>query len=237
MPHRRLAFLLGFVACAAGVMLVLSNGAGAMMNGRDPSSWLAPLEATPGGTRFKLVRPSGSPRHYASSAPKVGAAVCVRLCDGFFFPSNASSGGDAACASECPDAPTAAYREPFGSDRIDDATSAAGAPYSALPVAGRYRSTWDAECVCHRGPVDHIAMLMRDVTLRKGDAVMTASGIRVFEGANIATIRDGDFVALAKARSLSSERRISLSTLRSVTATDTPSGRPAHDRGIWVESP
>ena len=48
-----------------------------------------------------------------------------------------SSGGDEACASQCPDAPTAFYSMPAGSEKIDDAVSLTGAPYSALPVRNR----------------------------------------------------------------------------------------------------
>ncbi len=39
-----------------------------------------------------------------------GLAVCVRLCDGFFFPKRRKSwGGDEACAAQCPDTPTTRY--------------------------------------------------------------------------------------------------------------------------------
>ena len=52
-----------------------------------------------------------------------GRAVCVRLCDGFFFPSATNAGGDEACAAQCPDAPAARYTEPAGSDRIEEEVS------------------------------------------------------------------------------------------------------------------
>ena len=82
-----------------------------------------------------------------------GLAVCVRLCDGYFFPSATSSGGDEACAAQCPDAPTVRYTEPAGSDRIEDAVSTRGALYSALPVANRYQTKLDDVCRCHRSPI------------------------------------------------------------------------------------
>jgi hypothetical protein len=132
-----------------------------------------------------------------------GLAVCVRLCDGFFFPSATSSGGDEACAAQCPDAPTARYTEPVGSDRIEDAVSTHGALYSALPVANRYQTTLDDTCRCHRSLTrDYSASLLNDPTLRKGDVVMTPKGFVVFQGAKTRSITSSDFVALSQARFL-----------------------------------
>ena len=140
-----------------------------------------------------------------------GLAVCVRLCDGFFFPSATGSGGDEACAAQCPDALTARYTEPAGSDRIEDAVSTRGALYSALPVANRYQTTLDSTCSCHRSPVrSYSDSLLNDPTLRKGDVVMTPKGFVVFEGAKTRSITSSNFVALSQARSLSKDLRATL---------------------------
>jgi hypothetical protein len=137
-----------------------------------------------------------------------GRAVCVRLCDGFFFPSATSSGGDEACAAQCPDAPTARYTEPAGSDRIEDAVSTRGALYAALPVANRYQTTLDNMCACrHARAGGYSESLLNDPTLRKGDVVMTPKGFVVFQGAKTRSIRSSDFVALSQARSLPKELR------------------------------
>ena len=141
--------------------------------------------------------------HKREAARANGLAVCVRLCDGFFFPSATSSGGDEACAAQCPDAPTARYTEPAGSDRIEDAVSTQGALYSALPVANRYQTTFDNTCRCHRSLTpDYSASVLNDPTLRKGDVVMTSKGLLVFQGAKTGAITSSDFVALSQARSL-----------------------------------
>jgi hypothetical protein len=143
-----------------------------------------------------------------------GLAVCVRLCDGFFFPSATRSGGDAACAAQCPDAPTARYTEPTGSDRIEDAVSTRGALYSALPVANRYRTTLDNTCRCHRSLTRHYsASLLNDPTLRKGDVVMTPEGFVVFQGANAHSITSSNFVALSQARALPEDLRAALAAM------------------------
>ena len=148
-------------------------------------------------------------------APKVtrasGRAVCVRLCDGFFFPSATSSGDDEGCAAQCPDASTARYTEPVGSDRIEDAVSKRGALYTALPAAFRYRTTLDSACTCRRSPSHgYSESLLNDRTLRMGDVVMTPKGFVVFQGAKTSPITSSDFVALSEARSLSKGLRATL---------------------------
>ncbi len=137
--------------------------------------------------RFELL-PLVAPR-----APTVRAAptpaprpVCVRLCDGFFFPVPASTGpnadAEAVCRALCPSAGVALYFLPGNSDRIEDAANARGEPYSALPAAFRYRSAGAPACGCRRAGEPELAY-WRDPTLKSGDAVMTADGIVVFRGA------------------------------------------------------
>ncbi len=148
-----------------------------------------------------------------------GLAVCVRLCDGFFFPSATSAGGDEACVAQCPDAPTARYTEPVGSDRIEDAVSTRGALYSALPVANRYRTTSDATCRCHRSLArGYSAAVLNDPTLRKGDVVVTPKGFLVFQGVKTRSITPSDFVALSQARSLPKELRAALVAMERASA-------------------
>ena len=119
------------------------------------------------------------------------------------LPSVVTSGGDAACASQCPDAPTAFYSMPAGSDRIDDAVSLTGAPYSALPVANRHQTSFDNTCTCHRSSVtSYIADLLHDRTLRDGDLVMTAKGFRVFKGDKSGVVQPSNFVALSPSSSV-----------------------------------
>ena len=128
-----------------------------------------------------------------------GVAVCVRLCDGSFFPAASVGAGDAGCAAQCPEAPTELYS--MTSDRIEDAYSArTGTPYSKLPVAKRFEASHEATCSCHREAiVSHEKELQRDTTLRKGDVVMTDEGFRVFEGSGWGPTTAQDFVPVAKA--------------------------------------
>ncbi len=135
-----------------------------------------------------------------------GDAVCVRLCDGSFFPLPAA--GDAAsetaaCQSLCPDAATEVYYR-NGSDRIEDAVSAEGRPYTALPASLRYRETAVNACVCHRGVPAYSPL--GDPTLRSGDAIMTPAGFVVFRGAEGADHGPDDFAPLARSGLPSAER-------------------------------
>ena len=78
--------------------------------------------------------------------------VCVRLCDGFFFPiAGASTPAQAQemCQAQCPQTQASLFlRAPNG--EITDATDLTGQPYSALPNALKYRTKADEACTCRR---------------------------------------------------------------------------------------
>lgn len=84
--------------------------------------------------------------------------LCVRACDGYYFPiSFSASGGELqrdenACRALCPGQEVALYvqRNP-GADG-GPMVSLDGEPYSALPAAFHYRRAYDRACTC--GPVD-----------------------------------------------------------------------------------
>jgi hypothetical protein len=147
--------------------------------------------------------------------------VCVRLCDGYFFPIGPlSRAGDlpnheATCSSLCPDAPTQLFVEPAGSNRIEDAVSPDGARYTALPVAFRNRATVDNTCSCHRR-LDQAYSLMNDSTLRKGDSIMTPKGILVFRGAGRMPYAQSDFTTLANA-AMPRDKRETLAAIERAT--------------------
>jgi len=151
-----------------------------------------------------------------SVAAIAGHPVCVRLCDGAYFPLSTASEEETQCRNLCPDAETAVYDAPNGSDDIGEAVSKTGKRYSELPTALRYRSGLDATCVCHRSVAPHYS-LAEDSTLRKGDYVMTRNGLAVFEGGAALPHRAADFVALDKAR-LSAKDRRSVEALHGRTA-------------------
>jgi Protein of unknown function (DUF2865) len=80
--------------------------------------------------------------------------VCVRTCDGGYFPVSFATvparfpDDEKTCKALCPatEAALYAYRNP-GED-INQAVSVNGAPYTALPNAFRFRSEFNAACSC-----------------------------------------------------------------------------------------
>ena len=96
-----------------------------------------PLDANPGEAR------AGS------------KAVCVRSCDGAFFPVSysASSGRlqglDDMCHALCPNTDVSLYTYP-ASGEIEQAVSITGAKYMDSPNALKYRKTFDSTCSCRR---------------------------------------------------------------------------------------
>jgi hypothetical protein len=168
---------------------------GGFFNGSDPS----------GSTHVSLPGDEDAAPVHRKHASKrsgyrfTGNAVCVKLCDGSFFPASVAGAGDAGCAAQCPEAPTELYS--MTTDRIEDAVSArTGTPYSKLPVAKRFEASHEATCSCHRDAVaSHANELLHDPTLRKGDVVMTAEGFRVFEGGGWGPTTPQDFVLVSKA--------------------------------------
>ncbi len=80
-------------------------------------------------------------------------SVCVRTCDGSFFPLPYSGASGASledvCQALCPNAAVELYTMPFGGT-IDEGASATGARYSALPNAFKFQQTYDPTCSCRR---------------------------------------------------------------------------------------
>lgn len=88
--------------------------------------------------------------------------LCVRSCDGYYFPISFSASGhelqrdETACRALCPGQEVALYVQPNPGDEGGPMVSLAGQPYAALATAFRYRSEYDRTCAC--GPIDaHIA--------------------------------------------------------------------------------
>jgi len=107
-------------------------------------------------------------------------AVCVRTCDGFFFPVNFEGIGArdeyaAVCASLCPGAETRIFFMNNGAD-IQRAAARDGTPYMSLPAAKLYTQKRDPACFCKQ-PGQTWASAMKGVEdiveARKGDIVVT----------------------------------------------------------------
>jgi Protein of unknown function (DUF2865) len=122
----------------------------------------APQDQEPPQTDARFEDHGDQPRQSAPSGEKGGVqahsgsyAVCVRTCDGSFFPVSYSGAGSRAdsledvCRALCPNADMALYSFPFGGT-VDEAASPTGEPYANLPNAGKFEKTYDPSCSCRR---------------------------------------------------------------------------------------
>ncbi|WP_158818979.1 DUF2865 domain-containing protein [Methylocapsa sp. S129] len=233
--------MVGAALAAAGWAVVQPGGKGAAARGPATNSAVEFLTNSGGSAPSATASSPAaaldiSPAHksktmVAGATLMSGRSVCVRLCDGAFFPiapvsSSADlAGHEASCEETCPDAPTALYIEPTGSDRIEDAVSTTGAPYTALPVALRNRTILDNTCTCHRSIAQgYSRSLLHDLTLRKGDSVMTPKGFVVFQGQKHLPFAREDFVALMQAP-MPGDNRAALLAIERASATNPPIGR------------
>ena len=103
-----------------------------------------------------MSRPGNRARKGSGVQAHAGSyAVCVRTCDGSFFPVSYSGAGSRAdsledvCRALCPNADMALYSFPFGGT-IDEAESPSGEPYANLPNAGKFEKSFDPSCSCRR---------------------------------------------------------------------------------------
>lgn len=129
-------------------------------------------------TEETVVEPEMDP----SSTPRVSTyrTVCVRTCDGFFFPisyqttRNAFKRDEAICQATCPgaEAKLFAYGNPGG--RIENASDVDGEPYAKLENAFRYRKEFVAGCSCKPEGMNWAEALagVDDKTVKKGDIVV-----------------------------------------------------------------
>jgi len=131
-----------------------------------------------GPFNYAPEQPQYSPRRLATSGP----AYCVRTCDGRYFPAPAAANQSRAetCKSFCPATATTVFYGPS----IDDAASEEGKPYAELPTAYKFRSELVAGCSCNgTDPVGLARVsIADDKTLRRGDFVVEADGVKVATG-------------------------------------------------------
>lgn len=148
------------------------------------------------------VAPRATPQPQAQPAPtrtagerrfapsSKGRTMCVRMCDGYYFPVGDLEAQrdlplhDLSCNAACPGAPTKLFVLPPGADDIEAAEAADGMRYADLPMAQSYTTSIDDTCSC-QGPNRRVADrldIRHDMTLRKGDIIVTSEGPLVYRG-------------------------------------------------------
>ena len=80
--------------------------------------------------------------------------LCVRSCDGYYFPISFSAvrsqfaRDEQVCRARCPGTDVALYVHRNPGEESDAMVSLAGEPYTVLPAAYRYRQKYDPTCKC-----------------------------------------------------------------------------------------
>jgi hypothetical protein len=172
----------------------------------EPYAYADPSEVPPGMT----------PRPSVPSEPSGRSTYCVRLCDGRFFPVTgpaAASQASAAkmCSALCPASKTAVFR----GGKIDDAAASNGDRYADIANAFAYRSKIVDGCTCNGKDAFGLARIdvAADPTLKAGDVVVTAEGVKVFSGGKGARHKSADFTPVNAAK-LPAELRRHFATTR-----------------------
>jgi hypothetical protein len=108
--------------------------------------------------------------------------VCVRTCDGYYFPISYSTvpsrfaDDERACQRLCPAAEAALYAFRNPGEDMEQAISTSGQSYTALPNAFRYRREVTSGCSCRR-PGQSWADALKNAddatTLESGDIIVT----------------------------------------------------------------
>lgn len=116
------------------------------------------------------------------TGPRRGSkAVCVRTCDGYFFPVSYNAFGQSPdrledlCRAQCPYVDTEVFTYSPSRD-ITEAVSVNGTPYSSLANALKYRRTFDAACTCRppgKSWAETLAPAERLISGRSRDLIVT----------------------------------------------------------------
>lgn len=123
----------------------------------------------PGGPGVAGFSPAGSYR-----------TICVRSCDGFYWPISYSANpgrfaeDEKVCRQSCPAAEATLFAYPNPDGNVNQAMSISGQPYASLPNAFRYRQALDASCSCRR-PGESWSQALKNVddsTVEQGDIVV-----------------------------------------------------------------
>ncbi len=116
---------------------------------RQPTSI---LDALFGTARTRTLGERG----FFQGTSRTFRTLCVRTCDGYYFPISFSTvssqfGRDEqTCRAMCPTAEVALYQHSNPGGNPETMVSMAGEPYSALPTAFKYRTEYDPSCSCGR---------------------------------------------------------------------------------------
>jgi hypothetical protein len=154
-------------------------------NGCGPQYRSAAIASQQGGFFDRLFGGNNSGGIFSTPPGPMGGTfrtVCVRTCDGFYFPISYSTSSDhfredeQACQRMCPAADVSLYTYHNPGEEMAQAVSLDGRLYTELPTAFQYRKALSPACSCRR-PGESWAQALKaigpDDTVAPGDVVVT----------------------------------------------------------------
>ena len=153
-------------------------------NGCGPQYRSAALAGQQNGFFDRLFGGNGGSVYSTPPGPIGGTfrTVCVRTCDGFYFPISYSTSPDRfrddelTCQRMCPASEVSLYTYHNPGEEMTQAVSMNGRLYTELPTAFQYRKAMSPECSCRR-PGESWSQALKaigpDDTVAPGDVVVT----------------------------------------------------------------
>jgi len=167
-----------------GVLIALGD------NGCGSQYRAAALAGQQGGFWDRLFGDNGGGSVLSTPLGPMGGTfrtVCVRTCDGFYFPISYSTSPDRfrddeqACQRMCPASDVSLYTYHNPGEEMAQAVSLNGRLYTELPTAFQYRKAVDPACSCRR-PGESWAQTLKaigpDDTVAPGDVIVTEQNAR-----------------------------------------------------------
>ena len=155
-------------------------------NGCGPQYRSAAIAAQQGGFFDRLFgNNSGNGGMFSAPSSSMGGTfrtICVRTCDGFYYPISYATSSDRfrddeqACQRMCPASEVTLYTYHNPGEEVAQAVSLNGKLYTELPTAFSYRKALNPACSCRR-PGESWAEALKvngvDDTVAPGDVVVT----------------------------------------------------------------
>lgn len=165
-------------------------------NGCGPQYRSAAIAGQQGGFFDRLFGGNNNGMFSTPSGPMGGTfrTVCVRTCDGFYFPISYSTSPDhfredeQACQRMCPAAEVSLYTHHNPGEEMAQAVSLNGRLYTELPTAFQYRKALTSACSCRR-PGESWAQALKSIgpddTVIPGDVVVTEQNAKQLSQSHI----------------------------------------------------
>lgn len=149
--------------------------------GQEPRGFFESLFGGPRPQQQEIA-PEGQPIIAEEPSLGGGRLICVKTCDGSFFPLTTPPSGqqsaDEMCQALCPGTETTAFAYPGGDQGLTRAVSLSGnRPYTSLANAFKFRKTFDESCACKKTDESWSVVLRKAESMleqRKGDMIVTA---------------------------------------------------------------